>query len=239
MKTLLVGFFMGIQVLSAQVGIGTTAPTKTLDINGELRVRTLPTMNTSLNLLTSDANGNVGKITNAKLLKDIYFKEATGPVNYFVNTTGQFTNDNINLNLDNVVVIPARVKATLIVNYSVPMGNTFRTYQVNGYIGIRFLRNGVEAPAGSRKFSMPNTYRNGSNNFYEVVDMVTVGTTFLETIDNTANNSPLTITYALKGYIEQAYSATQVNYRFNMWASSGDNYNWGKGFISTQLYIQQ
>jgi hypothetical protein len=69
--------------------------------------------------------------------------------------------------------------------------------------------------------------------------MLTVGATFTETIDNSTNPSSLTITYSLNGYIEQGYSTTAVTYFFNMWSASGDNYNWGRGFINSQLYLFQ
>lgn len=54
-----------ISLTSAQVGINTDHPTKTLDINGELRIRTIPNNSSPLNLLATDANGNITK-TSAK-----------------------------------------------------------------------------------------------------------------------------------------------------------------------------
>ena len=47
----------------AQVGINTDEPTKTLDINGELRVRTLPSGDIIDEILVSDTNGNVRKVS--------------------------------------------------------------------------------------------------------------------------------------------------------------------------------
>lgn len=52
-----------INLAIAQVGINTVNPTKTLDINGELRVRNIPDTNNPINLLATDADGNVGKIS--------------------------------------------------------------------------------------------------------------------------------------------------------------------------------
>ncbi|GGF07244.1 hypothetical protein SAMN05443634_101115 [Chishuiella changwenlii] len=48
---------------SAQVGINTEEPTKTLDINGELRVRTLPSGDVIDDILVSDIDGNVRKVS--------------------------------------------------------------------------------------------------------------------------------------------------------------------------------
>ncbi|WP_300688992.1 hypothetical protein [Chryseobacterium sp.] len=53
-----------VNMLHSQIGINTNAPTKTLDVNGETRIRVLPqadAINNS-NLLISDPNGNVLKI---------------------------------------------------------------------------------------------------------------------------------------------------------------------------------
>ncbi|MFC7357587.1 hypothetical protein ACFQO1_07805 [Jejudonia soesokkakensis] len=229
--------FSMINPVIGQVGVNTISPTKELDVNGELRIRNLPIMNNSLDVLSADLNGNTGKISNIKFLKEVYFDEATNPINYTMYSTGLQIVDNVNLGLTNTVVIPARVKATLIVNYSVPMGLAGSFDKVNGYYGIRFLRNNVEAQAGSRKYSIPDRYllNSFSNDSYS---MVSVSTTFIEVVNNSANNNPLTITYSLNGYIEQRHSnASPVEYRFNMWSSSGNNYNWGKSFISTQMYI--
>lgn len=53
-----------IHFLQAQnVGINTTAPTKMLDVNGELRIRTLPTGTGLNNLVVADAAGNILKRT--------------------------------------------------------------------------------------------------------------------------------------------------------------------------------
>lgn len=46
----------------AQVGINTTTPTKTLDVNGEARIRNTPTATGSYSVLVVDSDGNVKKI---------------------------------------------------------------------------------------------------------------------------------------------------------------------------------
>ncbi|ASK32117.1 hypothetical protein CEY12_19325 [Chryseobacterium sp. T16E-39] len=53
--------------MSAQVGINTTQPTKTLDINGELRIRTLNQGADNDVILSADGNGNVRKISRDEL----------------------------------------------------------------------------------------------------------------------------------------------------------------------------
>ncbi|WP_145953217.1 hypothetical protein [Chryseobacterium indologenes] len=53
-----------VNMLHSQIGINTNAPTKTLDVNGETRIRVLPqaTAINNSNLLISDTNGNVSQI---------------------------------------------------------------------------------------------------------------------------------------------------------------------------------
>lgn len=51
----------------SQIGINTNDPTKTLDVNGEARVRTLPIGNATDELLVADSNGNVKKISRNSL----------------------------------------------------------------------------------------------------------------------------------------------------------------------------
>lgn len=57
---------MGAQLIG-QVGIGTNTPTTTLDVNGNVRIRTLPLGSTSHEFLTTDSSGNIYKIANDKL----------------------------------------------------------------------------------------------------------------------------------------------------------------------------
>ncbi|WP_330745891.1 tail fiber domain-containing protein [Chryseobacterium sp. CP-77] len=49
------------------IGIGTTLPTTILDVNGDARIRTLPTGTSTDNVITTDANGNLRQITAATL----------------------------------------------------------------------------------------------------------------------------------------------------------------------------
>jgi hypothetical protein len=67
MKKSILLFIIFPYFASAQVGINTTAPTKTLDINGELRTRTLPQGTAADDILSADTNGNVRKIARTDL----------------------------------------------------------------------------------------------------------------------------------------------------------------------------
>lgn len=57
---------MSSQIVFAQVGVNTDNPTRTLDVNGEMRVRSLPTtaITNDKSLLSVDANGNINSIKN-------------------------------------------------------------------------------------------------------------------------------------------------------------------------------
>ena len=54
---------------SANVGINVSAPTKTLDVNGEARVRTLPAGTDTDAVVTADADGNLRKVAAGELGK--------------------------------------------------------------------------------------------------------------------------------------------------------------------------
>ncbi len=209
----------------AQVGIGTTSPTKDLDVNGEVRIRNLPTI-TDPTFLASDVNGNVGAVS-IYTLYDINLDIASSNVDTSI--SGLSTINNLNLGLSISTTIPANKEAIIIVNYSVPMGvSSFTTS--GGYYGIRFIRNGVEEQAGSRK----NTIFSETSSFPSA-RMVTISNIYVDTI--TASTVPQVINYELNGYIEQLSTGTHT-YRFNMWSNTGNNFNWGFGTLSATVYVR-
>ena len=59
-----------------------------------------------------------------------------------------------NLRMEALVVVPANKEVKVIINYFVPMGTLPYSNTPNSYIGATFLKNGVEQPRGSRKFSI-------------------------------------------------------------------------------------
>lgn len=54
-------------VTFSQVGVNTTSPSATLDVNGDLRVRQIPTVNTANYVLVVDDSGNVEKMALSSL----------------------------------------------------------------------------------------------------------------------------------------------------------------------------
>lgn len=217
-----------ISLVSAQVGINTTNPTKDLDINGELRIRNLPSQ-TDNTLLTTDSDGNIGK-SRVYVISDINSTIATENVDVPLapNTITQIRNS-IDLGLSTTVTIPANKEAFVVITYSVPIGlSTFTSPK--GYYGIRFIKDDVEVPAGSRKFSI---YMKE-----DTANVVAVSNTYTEVFQSSPTER--IISYDLNGYIEQLPCEVPNTYRFNMWASesSGHNFNWGRAVITKQVYIK-
>ncbi len=192
---------------AGNVCIGATAPTKKLDIAGELRIRTLPDETVNNFFLKADSDGNIYKASsaNSSTLRAANGFVATAPMNQTFTATGIV--DNIVLGLQQIVTIPANTSAKVIIAYSVPIGVSSFTSPI-GYYGVRFLKNGTEAQAGSRKYSILNT--NGSAN------MVTVTNTYFELIP--AQPTEQIITYSLNGYVELINLNSQPShtFRFNM-----------------------
>lgn len=82
-KTNLLIFCMISEIMIAQVGINTNSPTATLDVNGEVRIRSLPTSSSTPNvMLTIDSNGNISKRTSPNLRKN-----TIGDIKYSRDTT--------------------------------------------------------------------------------------------------------------------------------------------------------
>lgn len=219
-----------VRVTSAgNVGIGTSAPTSTLDVNGALRVRSIPTTTSPTGLLTADTNGNVSSFNNY-LPTDVDGVVATAPVDYSV--TVATTVNNINLGLSTSVTIPANKSCIIMITYSVPVGLTTigLTNEAIGYYGIRFLKNGTEAESGSRKSSIISNHESG----FSSVCMTTITNTYVEKF--TTGATPVTNTYTLNGYLEYLSNFPLV-FRFNMWSNSPPNYNWGRATITKQVYI--
>lgn len=215
----------------AQVGINTSSPTKDLDINGELRIRTTPAIASSKTLAV-DSNGNVG-VSNNYILYDIVNVDATNPITYTLPNTTVQTKNNIDLAMSQAVTIPANKTAKIVVSYSIPAGiSSSPPSTIDGYLGIRFLKNGIEAPEGSRKFSIADY--SGTSTFA----MSSISANYTETIVTGA--SATTVTYSLNGYVEYYGHAIQgvPTIKFNMWQAADPNYNWGRGTLIVQVFIK-
>ncbi|RXM50617.1 MULTISPECIES: hypothetical protein [unclassified Chryseobacterium] len=175
--------------------------------------------------------------TNNYQLDNVYSSIAANSITQTVSgAPSTSTINNINLGLGVTVTIPALTTTQVIVTYSTPIG--FNNPSVNsfgGYMGIRFLKNGVEAASGSRKYTIPQIISSLTPGGY--FTMVSVGATYTETVVN-SSSTPQTITYSLNGYIEKVTGTQSVSFIFNMYDSNpaNNNFNWGKGAISAQVF---
>ncbi|MGN7863650.1 hypothetical protein [Chryseobacterium sp.] len=172
--------------------------------------------------------------TNNYQLDNAYSSIATNSVTQAVSGSPSTTTiNNIALGLAVTVTIPPLTTTQVIVTYSTPMGFTNPSIgSFGGYMGIRFLKNGIEAASGSRKYTIPQII---SGTAYYT--MVSVGATYTETIVN-SSSTPQTVTYSLNGYIEKVLGTQPVTFIFNMFDSNpaNNNFNWGKGAISAQVF---
>ncbi|WP_223599067.1 hypothetical protein [Chryseobacterium sp. GVT01B] len=165
------------------------------------------------------------------VLDNAYSTTATNSIQYVFPASGTTVN-NIDLALGLTVAIPAMSTVQIVVTYSTPIGfskpasDTF-----GGYMGVRFLRNGVEAQGGSRKYSINQIFNQTSGSYI----MTSVGATFVETVTN--NTSTVgTVTYNLNGYIEKSQGTNAETFIFNMFSATGGNFNWGRGTMSAQVF---
>ena len=192
-------FCFTINLTVAQVGIGTTDPTADLDVNGNLRVRNIPASSSNTSVLTTDDDGNITK-SNFFTLSDLQTDIADAPVTRYMGSVIGFSEiiDDIDLGLSTTVTIPENKEAIIVVMYSVPVGirNRFEQFELdafNSYYGIRFLKDGVEEPAGSRKSTLIESEGQQC--------MTTITGFFSEKLDSVSTSR--TITFTLNGYVEQ------------------------------------
>lgn len=161
---------------------------------------------------------------------DFYSSEAASPVDQSVGVNTIVNNINLGLTLS--VIVPANSTAKIMLSYSEPIGTT--SFNVPGmFLGVRALKNGVELPAGSRKYTVFPTPAGLSTT------MVTVSAQYLDLVINNSA-APITITYSLNGYVETANAGGSAsNIRFNMWDGNpaNNNFNWGRGNFVAQAFI--
>lgn len=222
---------------NGNMGVNQTIPANKLHvtaISDPLRLEGLQLGTADDDILAVDANGVVKKAVT--VLPQVYQVVATGPVDVSKATVGNgtYTNNNVDLGLSQTLTIPANRNALVSVSYSVPAASNGNVSNsgMSTYIGVRFLKNGTEEPIGSRKTTIPLVNSTGSIPFA----VQTISGQYVETVNT--GGTPVTLTFAARGYIEQLVNTTTLGYRFNMYAASGANFNWGKAsMIITVIFI--
>lgn len=235
MKKLLIVTMLAVASFAhAQIGVNTTEPTKTLDVNGELRIRTTPSEgSTPATTLAVDDSGNVVK-SNRLSLYEIFTLEAQNSVRTTL-SSGSNTVNNLDIGMAQTITIPANREAVIKVTYSVPMGAEVEEMPLGSYMGVRFLKNGIEAPAGSRKFSLA-LQGDAAGHSSQIAKMNSLSALYTEILP--ATSSDRNFTYSLNGYIEQSEEVDDITYVFNRYAQSGANYNWGNANMTVEVYIK-
>lgn len=160
------------------------------------------------------------KATKNWVFDNVYDYTAAGPQNIIGTSVEDLSG------FSQTITIPANKEAKIIITYSIPIGTENNSANANGgYLGVKFFKNNVEFPAGSRKSTI--VARTGLQ-----WSMYTVGATVADSIE--LSTLPRTVTYKLQSYAESATFSS----RFLMYASTGDNFNWGKGYWSFQVFLK-
>ena len=97
MKTIKLLFFTLLLVVTnvsfAQVGIGTTDPSADLDVNGNARIRSIPTGVGEDEILTVDAAGNIRKVNSESTAQVLVLQKSTNQFITTANTIQRVTFD--------------------------------------------------------------------------------------------------------------------------------------------------
>lgn len=246
MKRVLLFPLIGCMMLAkSQVGINTSSPTATLDVNGNARVRSLTEINTqALNgvynrRVVADAEGNLGYVTTGATeipwqFGDNKYAVLTAPV------TSSIAAGRVNLTLNIPVTVPARTQAQIVINYNVPVLHSNSAAGTIAYIGCTLYKsvNGgtdTELEMGSRKYTVPGSY-NGGTNGASSFGLPMAG--FAIDIVSNTGNTPMNMIYKVDGYIE-GNNTSSSTITFGMVSTPpANNFNWGRGAMATQIFTK-
>lgn len=223
-------------LIFAQVGIGTTNPQKTLHVNGDVRIDSLPHQPDG-RIVTANWDGDLGYrlgvVSPYEKYYDANIVYARDPV--LVQPSNTNSLHDINLEVD--IVIPANFSGHLKIETSVPCGVYDIPFILESYIGTALFKNGVDLEKPNRKFSLEQdrpTPQGGSL----IYRIVYVTMKHFEPISN-PSSSPIIYNYEVKGYVEHYYpSFATVEYFFNKWfpcIGNCPNYNIGTSSIYYEL----
>ncbi len=244
-KTIILSSLFCSLNLFSQVGINTTSPTATLDVNGNARVRSMTEINTEAlagdynRRVVANSEGKLGYISGSSTeiswqFGDNKYALLTAPI------TSSIAGGRVNLSLNVPITIPAKTKAQVVVNYSIPVLHSNSNAGTIGYIGCTLYKsvNGgtdTEIEMGSRKYTVPGSY-NGGPTGVEAKGLSISGFA-IDIISNTGN-IPINVIYKVDGYIEGNNTSTST-ISFGMFsAPPANNFNWGRGAMSTQIFTK-
>ncbi|AZB32507.1 MULTISPECIES: hypothetical protein [Chryseobacterium] len=201
-------FSLMSQVVFSQVGINTPSPTKTLDVNGDMRIRNVSSTNSdNIDFLVKDNEGNISSVSRSffsqsvsGVLSNIFYLQGTNPVTINVGSTS---------------AVPG-----LAFNYTIKKGEKkILLFTINGSVRAEVLATGAAGQGIFGLFDENNAkITSGYANFSDIVisnDRLLnapfpVSFQKQVIIDNSTGSSDITKTYIVK-YTAWATKTTDVN----------------------------
>jgi len=104
---------------TGKMGISTTAPTASLDVNGGVRVRNLPVGVATDSVVTADANGNLRKVGNLKIM-NVAYVAPSATTTYSTDTLDMIM---VNPNADNIATVNLPASTTRVVGTVITIKN--------------------------------------------------------------------------------------------------------------------
>lgn len=160
--------FLLPQVFFGQVGINTSTPTSTLDVNGNVKIRTIPQGNNDDNYLTVDQNGNINKVnsTTSKFGGELSFNGSTNMANF---TPGQIAD---------IYFVDQTHTITLPVSSNAFKGKSIKFYIYGGSANFTVKGIASNASAGAPSgwnYSGTQVTISGNNNRFQLIDFICDG----------------------------------------------------------------
>tara|TARA_R110000772_G_scaffold95789_3_gene194174 strand:- start:17728 stop:18480 length:753 start_codon:yes stop_codon:yes gene_type:complete len=234
--------------ISAQVGINTTTPTKELDVNGELRVRNIPSMS-STEYLVKDVDGNIGYSSGGSgqvitIYPTTYMEDPFGISIWSEEYTTNIAN--WDLGFEQTITIPDGTSGWIKVEYYMPIGaGTGSDVGVTliAYQGACLFKDNVLIENECSKMNInANSFVSpqGQNNGVETLRCNFVQNSYKEYFTEVADGNDTTITFEVQGYIEHYYKSTPINegigYWWGMWDDiPNNNYAWGRASLDIEV----
>ncbi|MBP2619619.1 hypothetical protein [Chryseobacterium jejuense] len=202
-------FFLISQVVLSQVGINTSNPTKTLDINGDMRIRNVSSTNSdNIDFLVKDNAGNISSVS-----RSFFSQSVSGVLSNIVYLQGA---NPVTINVGSTLAVPG-----LTFNYTIKKGEKkILLFTINGSVrsaaaaGVGATGQGIFGLFDENNVKITSGYANFS-------DIVISNDRLLNApfpvsfqkqviIDNSTGTSDITKTYIVK-YTAWATKTTDAN----------------------------
>lgn len=226
--------FLSFNFNYSQTGIGVLLPEASLDVEGNVKFRSIPKINIeeekfyNKQLLIND-KGDVGYYQINKSSDSYNFRETNSVIMTRYIESKVETVTNLDLNLKKDINIYPNQETLMIIDYNIPIIKI--TPGLIYYSGIKLVKreNNIEEELidGSRKFTYSEKYSSEA-----AAGQPVTGRSIL-VIQNKTNQIK-TITIEALGYIELNKGNSII--RFGMYSNNNSNYNWGRGNMIIQVF---